>query len=152
MADGIAEWLEGLGLGQYAETFSENDIDTKNLVLLSDEDLKELGLSLGHRRTLLAALRGETPEKVPGASPQKTPINPSDSSTEAERRQITVMFCDLVGSTALAESLDPEDMRALMQAYQRAADEPLHDLSIHERFRKDPSRAASFSSSSSSAA
>ena len=54
MADDIAQWLEGLGLGQYAQAFAENDVDIKNLVLLSDDDLKELGLSLGHRRTLLA--------------------------------------------------------------------------------------------------
>ena len=92
MADDIAQWLEGLGLGQYAEAFAENDVDIKNLVLLSDADLKELGLSLGHRRTLLAALKGEPTGQ---ASAIKTDLAPS--TPEAERRQLTVMFCDLVG-------------------------------------------------------
>jgi class 3 adenylate cyclase/predicted ATPase len=105
----IRKWLAGLGLESYAETFAAADIDSEVLAELDDGDLEKLGLSLGHRKKVLKAIR---------ALDHETPAAPRQ---EAERRQITVMFCDLVGSTALSEKLDPEDLRALMAAYRKAA-------------------------------
>ena len=100
MSTEITDWLFGLGLGQYAELFRDNDIDGEILRGMTADDLKELGISsFGHRRRLLAAitaLRVEVPTAVT-ASPRDAP-----ASAEAERRQLTVMFCDLVGSTALS--------------------------------------------------
>jgi len=101
--------LEAQDLGEYAEAFEAEKIAVRDLPELSEDDLKGLGLPLGPRRRVLKALREPAPA-VPAAPPR-----------EAERRQITVMFCDLVGSTALSETLDPEDLRALMQDYQQAA-------------------------------
>jgi class 3 adenylate cyclase/predicted ATPase len=106
----IAAWLRGLGLEQYEPAFRANEIDATLLPSLTLEDLKDLGVSLvGHRRRLLdaiAALGTEAPTSrfVP-------------ASAAAERRQLTVMFCDLVGSTALASQLDPEDLREVIGAY-----------------------------------
>ncbi len=118
MANDIAGWLEGLGLDQYAPAFAENDVELSDLPHLTEDDLKELGLSLGPRRRLQAAidaLGGDGPG--PEAALEPTAASPT---TEAERRQITVMFCDLVGSTALSATLDPEDMRDVTRAYQDA--------------------------------
>ena len=99
----VAEWLRGLGLGQYAPAFRDNDIDGEVLRRLTGEDLRELGVrSIGHRRRLLDAIASlGAAETLP--APIVTP--------GAERRQLTVMFCDLVGSTALSARLDPEDLR-----------------------------------------
>jgi predicted ATPase/class 3 adenylate cyclase len=115
----IAEWLQKLGLGQYAQPFAENDISFSVLPDLTDQDLKEIGVSLGHRRQLLRAIaemkRVEivapklTNENVSAVAPQET----------AERRQVTVMFSDLVGSTALSARMDPEDLREVISAYQK---------------------------------
>ena len=113
----IADWLEKLGMSEYAERFAENDVDTAALRHLTDQDLKELGVSLGHRRKMLAAI-AELGRAVP-ASPQRTFAEPKTQDT-AERRQLTVMFCDLVGSTAMSSRLDPEDMRQVIRAYQDA--------------------------------
>ena len=96
----IRELLDRLGLAEHAEAFADNAIDRDALAHLTDDDLKELGLRLGHRRKLQAAIAA-------GPPPEAT------ASREAERRQITVLFCDLIGSTALSEALDPGDMRAL---------------------------------------
>ncbi len=103
----IGSWLEGNGLGAYAERFEAERIDHDILPQLTDEALSALGLPLGDRLRLLNAIKDL---EAPPAPRQ-----------EAERRQITVMFCDLVGSTALSEQLDPEDLRGLMQEYQQAA-------------------------------
>lgn len=124
----IGVWLKGLGLDQYAEPFAANDIDLEVLAHLSDDDLKELGLSLGHRRKLQAALADAIGAGATPIAADQITTPPADAATgaeaatgtEAERRQLTVMFCDLVGSTALSQSLDPEDLRALMTAYQDA--------------------------------
>jgi class 3 adenylate cyclase/predicted ATPase len=122
----IAAWLEGLGLGQYAEAFRANDITKGVLPELTDEDLKGLGLSLGHRRLLLKAIKSlsNPPDDVVAIDRPAPPSSPSPEPTparpEAERRQLTVMFADLAGSTALAGRLDPEDMRAVITAYQNA--------------------------------
>ncbi len=105
----VREWLESLELGEYNDAFAENAVDFEVLADLSDADLEKIGVRLGHRRKLLKAIAALDQVSSPPAT------------REAERRQITVMFCDLVGSTALAEALDPEDLRALMHAYQQAA-------------------------------
>ena len=101
----IEDWLEKLGLGECARRFVENDIDLSVLPRLTDQDLKDLGVSLGHRRRILAAMT----EMVGAVSPQapqraETAVAQQDVG---ERRQLTVMFCDLVGSTALSTRLDP---------------------------------------------
>lgn len=104
----IGDWLEQLGLGQYAVRFVENGIETDVLRDLTDDDLAGLGVLLGHRRRMLRAIR-DLPE---------IPSRPAEQAEQGERRQITVMFADLVGSTALASRLDPEDMRHVISAYQ----------------------------------
>jgi class 3 adenylate cyclase len=117
----IADWLEKLGMSEYAKQFAENDIDLSVLADLTDRDLKELGVaSLGHRRKLLRAIadfeaiRKSAPAVAVAAV---APAAPRLLDT-AERRQLTVVFCDLVGSTALSARLDPEDMREVIRAYQ----------------------------------
>src|SRR6516164_2747567 len=120
----IADWLQKLGLGQYAQRFAENDISFVILPHLTDQDLKELGIaSLGHRRQLLLAI-AELNDVQKGAAQQpsetKAPIAPHDT---AERRQVTVMFSDLVGSTALSARMDPEDLREVISAYQKCVAE-----------------------------
>ncbi len=114
----IADWLVKLGMSEYALRFTENDIDTSVLRHLTDQDLKELGVSLGHRRKMLAAI-AELAGSVP-ASPQPAVNEPKTQDT-AERRQVTVMFSDLVGSTALSARMDPEDLREVISAYQKCA-------------------------------
>jgi class 3 adenylate cyclase len=111
----VREWLEELGLGQYADAFEADDVDLEVVAEIGEHDLKEMGVSLGHRRKLLKAIR-----QLDGAVPAAPAAAAPARAAEAERRQITVMFCDLVGSTALSERLDPEDLRGLMQAYQHA--------------------------------
>ena len=116
----IAEWLEKLGLGQYAQRFAENGIDLSVLQDLTDQDLREVGVLLGHRRKILraiAALAGR-----PGTPQLKEEPVPKPQDA-AERRQLTVMFCDLVGSTALSARLDPEDLRGIIASYHRCCTE-----------------------------
>jgi class 3 adenylate cyclase len=120
----IVVWLRSLGLGKYEAVFRENDIDETVLPKLTTEDLKELGVaSLGHRRKLLdaiAALRNDTSAQGPSGD-LKTALAAASVSPEdrAERRQVTVMFSDLVGSTALSARMDPEDLREVISAYQK---------------------------------
>jgi class 3 adenylate cyclase len=124
----VGGWLQSLGLEQYEAAFRENEINERVLPSLTAEDLKELGVAaLGHRRLLLDAIaalrtdRGVTgPSVAPAAAPTALSVSPED---RAERRQVTVMFCDLVGSTALAASMDPEDLREVISAYQKCATE-----------------------------
>ena len=110
----IAEWLKTLGMSEYAERFAENGIDVSVLRHLTDQDLKDIGVLLGHRRKLLAAI-AELADTAP-AAPQPTPAETKPHDV-AERRQLTVLFCDLVGSTALASRLDPEDLREIIGVY-----------------------------------
>ena len=132
----IANWLGQLGLGQYAERFTENEIDVSVLRLLTDQDLKDIGVPLGHRRKILAAIAelGTAPVAAPVAAPPVSPLvapqaaagtapNSSSVAPEAagERRYLTVMFCDLVGSTAISAQLDAEEWRDLVGAYLDAA-------------------------------
>src|SRR6202048_4889421 len=115
---GIAEWLASIGLGEYAQRFGENAIDLSIVGDLTEQDLKDLGVLLGHRRKMLRAiaeLKGDVLPTPPGTQP-----TPRDT---AERRQLTVMFIDLVGSTALSVRLDPEDLRAVINAYHRCCAE-----------------------------
>ena len=116
----IDSWLGGIGLEQYAQTFRDNAIDADVLRDLTDEHLRELGLPLGARLKLLRAIAAlGTGEQAP-ASPEITPPAPR---TDAERRQVTVMFSDLVGSTALSARMDPEDLREVISAYQKCVAE-----------------------------
>jgi class 3 adenylate cyclase len=113
----IAAWLHSLGMQQYEEAFRDNAIDAEVLPELTADDLKDLGVSLvGHRRKLLAAIAALRSEVGPVP---ETAV----AAQAAERRQLTVMFCDLVGSTALSACLDPEDLREIIAAYHRAVAE-----------------------------
>ncbi|MFP6748644.1 MAG: AAA family ATPase [Alphaproteobacteria bacterium] len=116
MPENIARWLEELGLGEYAEAFAANNVDSRILPELTGDDLKDIGVaSVGHRRLLLGAIA-----ELGGLDrAEPAPIDPP-RAVEAERRQLTVMFCDLVGSTALSQTLDPEDLRDVMRRYQDA--------------------------------
>lgn len=118
---GLKQWLEQVGLAPLADLLVENDIDLDILPELTDTDLEKLGLSLGQRRRLLkaaATLGAVSPAPVKPAISAKGA--PPEASSEAERRQVTVLFSDLVGSTALANSIDPEDMSDLIRRYQDA--------------------------------
>ena len=113
----VGDWLRSLGLGQYEATLRDNEIDDAVLSDLTDGDLEKLGVPLGHRKRLLKAIvsLGSTETTAKPTNPAPTPTSPD----VAERRQLTVMFCDLVGSTALSARLDPEDMREVIGAYHR---------------------------------
>jgi class 3 adenylate cyclase/predicted ATPase len=113
--DRIKTWLDEIGLGQYATVFAENAVDLDVLPDVTETDLERLGVALGHRKRILraiAALSGATPA---AAAPATAPALPQ---SEAERRQLTVLFCDLVGSSALAVKLDPEDLRDVIHGFQ----------------------------------
>jgi class 3 adenylate cyclase/predicted ATPase len=112
----IVDWLEKLGMSEYAQRFAENGIGIAALRHLTDQDLKEIGVLLGHRRIMLAAIA----ELARAAESVAQPVVGSEARPRdgAERRQVTVMFCDLVGSTALSARMDPEDLREVISAYQ----------------------------------
>jgi len=117
----IVDWLERLGLSEYAQRFAENGIGIAALRHLTDQDLKEIGVLLGHRRIMLAAIA----ELAKAAEPVAQPVVGSEARPRdgAERRQVTVMFSDLVGSTALSARMDPEDLREVIAAYQNCVAE-----------------------------
>jgi class 3 adenylate cyclase len=100
---GIADWLASIGLAEYAQCFADNAIDFSIVHDLTEQDLKDLGVLLGHRRKMLRAIAELDPANI---SPAKTPTKPI-SREEGERRYLTVMFCDLVGSSVLTSRLDP---------------------------------------------
>ena len=113
---GIAEWLASIGLSEYAQRFADNGIDLLVIRDLTEQDLKDLGVLLGHRRRILRAIA-----ELDGAAPAPTETATEPAlRDEPERRHLTVMICDLVGSTALSARLDPEDMRAVIDAYHAA--------------------------------
>src|SRR5215468_255553 len=114
----IADWLEKLGMSEYAQGFAENGIGFAALRHLTDQDLKDIGVLLGHRRIMLAAIQELGSPAV--AQPVTAELKPQDT---AERRQVTVMFSDLVGSTALSGRMDPEDLREVISAYQKCVAE-----------------------------
>lgn len=109
----VGEWLRGLGLEQYETVFREAEVGPDILADLTDADLAELGVTLGNRKRILRAIAALGKAAIPGQRGGSVP-------DEAERRQLTVMFCDLVGSTAISARLDPEDMRDVIRAYQDA--------------------------------
>ena len=140
----IADWLQTLGMSEYAERFAESDIDTSVLRDLTDQDLKELGVSLGHRRKMLRAIAelSDRPTaivtNVPavaspamGTAPTRTPTVPPPQEAIGERRYLTVMFCDLVGSTGIAAQLDAEEWRDLVGSYLDAASAAVTELGGH---------------------
>ena len=120
----IGDWLTKLGLSEYTERFVQNGIEIEVLSELTDEDLEKLGVVLEHRRKLLKAIRelGRVSSASLGTAPSSTKSDtlPRDA---AERRQLTVMFCDLVGSTALSARMDPEDFREVIGAYHKCVAE-----------------------------
>jgi class 3 adenylate cyclase len=117
----IDGWLRGIGLAQYSEMFRANDIDGELLGRLTNDDLKDISIaSFGHRKKLLEAI-AELAGAVP-VSPQPALVE-SKTPVTAERRQVTVMFSDLVGSTALSARMDPEDLREVISAYQKCVAE-----------------------------
>src|SRR5262245_38171291 len=121
----VGSWLRGLGLERYEAAFRENEIDESVLPTLTADDLKDLGIGIvGHRRKLLdaiAALRADANAQVP--PPDAFPTIDKSPKDSAERRQVTVMFSDLVGSTALSARMDPEDLREVISAYQNCVAE-----------------------------
>jgi hypothetical protein len=134
----LGGWLRRLGLGKYEAAFRENEIDETVLPSLTHETLKELGVTaVGHRLKLLdaiAALRIDTSAKPTSTGATTTSAPPSASTEDrAERRQVTVMFSDLVGSTALSGRMDPEDLREIISAYQKCVAEAVRrfDASHH---------------------
>jgi oligopeptide/dipeptide ABC transporter ATP-binding protein len=112
----VGGWLKGLGLGQYEALFRASDIDADILPELTDVDLKELGVPLGHRKRLLRAISGLAAAVIWAVPSASTGATPQDA---AERRQLTVMFCDLIGSTPLSQRFDLEDLREIVGAYHR---------------------------------
>lgn len=111
MTNNIQSWLEQLGLSQYAETFQANDVSISVLPSLTESDLTGLGVSLGHRKLILQAAQ----------QIESSPLSVETLTAEGERRQVTVLYCDLVGSTALSNTLDPEVYRALLSRYHESA-------------------------------
>ena len=111
----IAHWLKQLGLSECVEAFVDNKIDVSVLPHLTDQDLKDIGIPLGHRRKILAAIVELRPEAIVSGDLKH--------QEAAERRQVTVMFSDLVGSTALSARMDPEDLREVISAYHKCAAE-----------------------------
>ena len=117
----IADWLKKLGMSEYSQRFVDNGINLAALPHLTDQDLKDIGVLLGHRRIILAAI-----SKPAGAAPaasEPTARVESKPQDAAERLQVTVMFSDLVGSTALSARMDPEDLREVISAYQKCVAE-----------------------------
>ena len=113
----IAAWLDGLGLGQYATVFDANAIDMETLPHLTEADLEKVNVALGHRKRILRAIAALTNGNL-GTTAGLHSQTMAAPISEGERRQLTVLFCDLVGSTALAVQLDPEDLSAVIRRFQ----------------------------------
>src|SRR5277367_298747 len=124
----VGAWLRGLGLGQYETTFRESEIDAEVLPDLTEGDLIQLGAPLGHRKRLLKAIAALGTEETAAKPPSPAPV---PSPAAAERRPITVMFCDLVGSTSMAAKLDAEDWRNLVNTYLDEASAAVTGLGGH---------------------
>src|SRR5580704_10727748 len=121
----LAQWLEKLDMSEYAQRFAENGVDVSVLPHLTDQDLKDIGVLLGHRRKMLAAIADlDNAAAVAVSSPVSLSVPPVEAVTTTpvgERRHVTVMFCDLVDSTGIAAKLDAEEWRDLVGAYLDAA-------------------------------
>jgi class 3 adenylate cyclase len=129
----VRRWLEAIGLGQYAGAFKGNDIDMKLLRQIDDQALRDLGMSsAGHRLRVRNAVTKLSPTIKGDLNADTASATSEQPVVSAERRQLTVMFCDLVGSTALSAELDPEDMREVILAYQAACSgvTPTYDASV----------------------
>jgi len=119
--DELSSWLAELGLERYAKVFAENGVDLDTLSLLSEGELEKLGLLLGHRKKLLSALAGPgSTASAPASSPRASAgaVPAAEPSPQAERRQLTVLFCDMVGFTELASRLDPEVLQGIVRRYE----------------------------------
>ena len=122
MSEKVSVWLNGLGLGQHADAFEKNAIVWSLIPKLNHELLKEIGInSVGHRMQILEAAAELDSEQPPATTGIEQPI----TTGEAERRQLTVMFCDLAGSTELSQQLDPEELREINRVYQDACKEAI---------------------------
>src|SRR5215471_15286814 len=118
----IRKWLEGIDLDQYADAFEANDIDTDLLQHVDDQTLKDIGIaSAGHRLRIRSSIAKMGSVAKPEVN--ATAAIAAATAASAERRQLTVMFCDLVGSTALSARLDPEDLRGIITTYHRCCTE-----------------------------
>lgn len=132
MAENVQDWLKSIGFGQYVDAFVENGVDFELLSHLNNEDLKDLGISmLGDRKKLLLTIEQLDPKADIPPNEIASPDVLSEGHSDAERRQLTVMFCDLVGSTTLSERLDPEDMRNVLRAYQETCAEAVGRFDGH---------------------
>ena len=131
MADDITQWLEGLGLGQYAQAFAENDIDFDVLPRLSDDHLEKLGLSLGDRLRLLDAVTALASDAPTPALPDAMSQSTDAIANTGERRRVAVLFVDLVGFTRLSNATDPEEVHDLLGTYFEAVDRVVIDHGGH---------------------
>src|ERR1700747_3052603 len=124
----LGGWLRSLGLEQYEAVFRENEIDETILPDLTEDHLRELGFPLGARLKILKAVGALHADEASVTEPDATakPTPPSKPKDTAERRQVTVMFSDLVGSTALSARMDPEDLREVISAYQKCVAQPVN--------------------------
>ncbi len=128
MGGDLQRWLEGIGLGQYADLFIANDIDRETLLLLDDEEFEKLGISLGHRKALIkAALAYRSPDRP--LPDRREPARLADA--KAERRHLTVLFCDIVGSTKLSAQLDPEDLAEVLRDFQGRCSDAIRHYDGH---------------------
>jgi hypothetical protein len=126
----LQHWLEEIGLAQYADLFVKNDIDWEILPELTEHDLEKLGVSLGHRKKLIKAIQASC--TAPQPSHQSVENGPTPTATaSAERRHLTVLLCDLVGSTSLSTRLDPEDLRKILFEFQRCCDRAIRRYDGH---------------------
>ncbi len=117
MTPELGDWLRAHDLGEFEARFVEHEVDLKTLQILTDADLKELGLGFGPRKRVLSAIAGSLRQDE---APREASAPPPAVDSVGERRQMTVMFCDLVGSTALSTQIDPEELRELIQTYRKA--------------------------------
>ena len=133
MAADLSSWLQALGLDKYAKLFAEQEIDLSVAAELTDQDIEKMGIPLGPRKKLLKAIveLNASAAPAPGGFDSAADLRPltteasadASSAESGERRQLTVMFCDLVGSTALSEKLDPEELRSLLHEYRTVCGE-----------------------------
>ncbi len=135
----LQQWLEKIGLVQYVDLFAKNDIDWETLPELSEQDLEKLGVSLGHRKKLIRAISEAFSTSLPATNPLDETQAPIGAvNDKAERRHLTVLLCDLVGSTALSARLDPEDLRGILREFQRCCGDAIRHYGGHiARFMGD---------------
>src|SRR5262249_45971505 len=132
-------WLESIGLGQYADLFIKNDIDREVLVSLDEQDFEQLAVSFGHRKKLLKAIPDycRSSARAPGCR-SEVERAAAETAIKPERRHLTVLFCDLVGSTPLSVQLDPEDLRQILYEFQRCCADAIRLFEGHiARFQGD---------------